>query len=63
MYGYMHLHVQDGIAGTEPMIGNLKANTTTTFLFHLQVLEYLAVREILTLEHINGGPRCLGVER
>ncbi|KAF7140873.1 hypothetical protein RHSIM_Rhsim06G0088400 [Rhododendron simsii] len=28
----------------------------------LKVLEYLAVREILTLEHINGGPRCLGVE-
>ncbi|KAL3513728.1 hypothetical protein ACH5RR_026445 [Cinchona calisaya] len=28
----------------------------------LKVLEYLATREILTAEHINGGPRCLGVE-
>ncbi|XP_057490499.1 histone-lysine N-methyltransferase ASHH2-like [Actinidia eriantha] len=28
----------------------------------LKVLEYLAVREILTLEHINGGPPCPGVE-
>ena len=29
----------------------------------LQVLEYLATREILTFEHINGGPRYPGVER
>lgn len=29
----------------------------------LQVLEYLATREILTSEHINGGPRYPGVER
>ncbi|KAL0365915.1 UNVERIFIED_CONTAM: Histone-lysine N-methyltransferase ASHH2 [Sesamum radiatum] len=28
----------------------------------LKVLEYLAVREILTLEHITGGPPCPGVE-
>ncbi|KAL3504286.1 hypothetical protein ACH5RR_034127 [Cinchona calisaya] len=28
----------------------------------LKVLEYLATREILTSEHINGGPRCPGVE-
>ncbi|XP_052202818.1 histone-lysine N-methyltransferase ASHH2 [Diospyros lotus] len=28
----------------------------------LKVLEYLAVRGILTLEHINGGPPCPGVE-
>ncbi|KAL7246186.1 hypothetical protein ACSBR2_001338 [Camellia fascicularis] len=28
----------------------------------LKVLEYLAVREILTLEHITGGPRYPGVE-
>ncbi|KAA8538399.1 hypothetical protein F0562_028055 [Nyssa sinensis] len=28
----------------------------------LKVLEYLAVREILTLEQINGGPPCPGVE-
>ncbi|KAJ6954282.1 hypothetical protein NC652_005885 [Populus alba x Populus x berolinensis] len=28
----------------------------------LKVLEYLAVREILTLEHINGGPPCPGME-
>uniref|UniRef100_A0A5B6ZFR2 Histone-lysine N-methyltransferase ASHH2 n=1 Tax=Davidia involucrata TaxID=16924 RepID=A0A5B6ZFR2_DAVIN len=28
----------------------------------LKVLEYLAVREILTSEHINGGPPCPGVE-
>ncbi|KAK9270427.1 hypothetical protein L1049_026006 [Liquidambar formosana] len=28
----------------------------------LKVLEYLAVREILTLEHIHGGPPCLGME-
>lgn len=33
-----------------------------TFLFW-QVLEYLALREILTLEHINGGPPCPGMER
>ncbi|XP_037497097.1 histone-lysine N-methyltransferase ASHH2 isoform X2 [Jatropha curcas] len=29
----------------------------------LKVLEYLAVREILTPEHINGGPPCPGMER
>jgi len=29
----------------------------------VQVLEYLAVREILTPEHINGGPPCPGMER
>ncbi|XWS15178.1 hypothetical protein CRYUN_Cryun35bG0072000 [Craigia yunnanensis] len=29
----------------------------------LKVLEYLAMREILTLEHINGGPPCAGRER
>ncbi|CAK9152031.1 unnamed protein product [Ilex paraguariensis] len=29
----------------------------------LKILEYLAVREILTLEHINGGPPRPGVER
>ncbi|GAV80805.1 SET domain-containing protein/zf-CW domain-containing protein, partial [Cephalotus follicularis] len=29
----------------------------------LKVLEYLAMREILTLEHINGGPPCPGMER
>ncbi|XP_011074812.1 histone-lysine N-methyltransferase ASHH2 isoform X1 [Sesamum indicum] len=28
----------------------------------LKVLEYLAMREILTLEHITGGPPCPGVE-
>ncbi|PIN22025.1 Histone-lysine N-methyltransferase [Handroanthus impetiginosus] len=28
----------------------------------LKVLEYLAIREILTLEHITGGPPCPGVE-
>ncbi|CAA2991987.1 histone-lysine N-methyltransferase ASHH2-like [Olea europaea subsp. europaea] len=28
----------------------------------LKVLEYLAMREILTLEHISGGPACPGVE-
>ncbi|XP_022749006.1 histone-lysine N-methyltransferase ASHH2-like isoform X2 [Durio zibethinus] len=28
----------------------------------LKVLEYLAMREILTLEHINGGPPCAGRE-
>ncbi|KAF5444681.1 hypothetical protein F2P56_033797 [Juglans regia] len=28
----------------------------------LKVLEYLAVREILTAEHINGGPPCPGKE-
>ncbi|KAL3641727.1 hypothetical protein CASFOL_012542 [Castilleja foliolosa] len=28
----------------------------------LKVLEYLATREILTLEHITGGPPCPGVE-
>ncbi|GLU00957.1 hypothetical protein SLE2022_182900 [Rubroshorea leprosula] len=28
----------------------------------LKILEYLAVREILTLEHINGGPPCHGME-
>lgn len=28
----------------------------------LKVLEYLAVREILTSEHINGGPPCPGME-
>ncbi|KAF3447043.1 hypothetical protein FNV43_RR12223 [Rhamnella rubrinervis] len=28
----------------------------------LKVLEYLAVREILTPEHINGGPPCPGME-
>ncbi|KAG6388642.1 hypothetical protein SASPL_150074 [Salvia splendens] len=28
----------------------------------LKVLEYLATREILTLEHITGGPACPGVE-
>ncbi|KAL1543782.1 [histone H3]-lysine(4) N-trimethyltransferase [Salvia divinorum] len=28
----------------------------------LKVLEYLATREILTLEHITGGPVCPGVE-
>ena len=32
-------------------------------LLLLQVLEYLAMREILTLEHINGGPPCAGRER
>ncbi|GAA0183197.1 hypothetical protein LIER_30657 [Lithospermum erythrorhizon] len=29
----------------------------------LKVFEYLATREILTSEHINGGPTCPGVER
>ena len=29
----------------------------------LQVLEYLVMREILTSEHINGGPPCPGMER
>ncbi|KAF8411731.1 hypothetical protein HHK36_004289 [Tetracentron sinense] len=29
----------------------------------LKVLEFLALREILTLEHINGGPPCHGMER
>jgi histone-lysine N-methyltransferase SETD2 len=29
----------------------------------LQVLEFLAQKGILTSEHINGGPRCAGVER
>lgn len=29
----------------------------------LQVLEYLVTREILTSEHINGGPPCPGMER
>ncbi|XP_062219305.1 uncharacterized protein LOC133919077 [Phragmites australis] len=28
----------------------------------LKVLEFLAVKRILTSEHINGGPRCAGVE-
>ncbi|CAI9786607.1 unnamed protein product [Fraxinus pennsylvanica] len=28
----------------------------------LKVLEYLAMRDILTLEHISGGPACPGVE-
>ncbi|GKU98461.1 hypothetical protein SLEP1_g11466 [Rubroshorea leprosula] len=28
----------------------------------LKILEYLAVREILTLDHINGGPPCHGME-
>lgn len=28
-----------------------------------QVLEFLAEKGILTSEHINGGPRCAGVER
>ncbi|KAL1820242.1 hypothetical protein ACET3Z_015111 [Daucus carota] len=28
----------------------------------LKVIEYLAMREILTLEHITTGPRCVGVE-
>ncbi|KAF9687177.1 hypothetical protein SADUNF_Sadunf02G0066600 [Salix dunnii] len=28
----------------------------------LKVLEYLAIREILTLEHISGGPPCPGME-
>ncbi|KAI6690981.1 hypothetical protein NL676_027809 [Syzygium grande] len=28
----------------------------------LKVLEYLAVREVLTLEHIASGPPCLGME-
>ncbi|XP_051124458.1 histone-lysine N-methyltransferase ASHH2-like isoform X2 [Andrographis paniculata] len=28
----------------------------------LKVLEHLALREILTLEHITGGPPCVGVE-
>lgn len=32
-------------------------------LLHLQVLEYLAAREILTLEHISVGPPCPGMER
>lgn len=30
---------------------------------HLQVLERLAERKILTYEHINGGPPCHGMER
>jgi len=29
----------------------------------LQVLEFLAQKGILTSQHINGGPRCVGVER
>ncbi|XP_062223102.1 uncharacterized protein LOC133921983 isoform X2 [Phragmites australis] len=28
----------------------------------LKVLEFLALKQILTSEHINGGPRCAGVE-
>lgn len=32
-------------------------------IFLMQVLQYLALREILTPEHITSGPHCAGVER